>query len=185
MEKSKVFVCISGILILVYVSTPHKLSEGSVEWCSLISIGISGSVFVLVFDVRCLCYYILLYIIYYIILYLIHILLSYITIISYTLYILSYTILIISYIILFSSSDLFSSIPSPLLFLPPLLPPYIPLPPLPNPLIPLLFYLSLPLLIQSIRVGTWISLFIFQQYPIFPIPNNLTPHVLSEWMVEV
>ena len=32
-------------------------------------------------------------------------------------------------------------------------------------------------LIQSIRVGIWISLFIFH--------NNLTPHVLSEWMVEV
>ena len=32
-------------------------------------------------------------------------------------------------------------------------------------------------LIHSIRVGIWISLFIFHK--------NLTPHVLSEWMVEV
>ena len=31
--------------------------------------------------------------------------------------------------------------------------------------------------IQSIRVGIWISLFMFHK--------NLTPHVLSEWMVEV
>ena len=35
-------------------------------------------------------------------------------------------------------------------------------------------------LIHSIRVGIWISLFIFQT----PLPNS-TPHVLSEWMVEV
>ena len=36
--------------------------------------------------------------------------------------------------------------------------------------------------IHSIRVGTWICLFIFRQY-IFQ--DNSTPHVLSEWMVEV
>ena len=36
--------------------------------------------------------------------------------------------------------------------------------------------------IQSIRVGIWISLFIFNQYL---SPGFLTPHVLSEWMVEV
>ena len=34
--------------------------------------------------------------------------------------------------------------------------------------LPLLFHLNLPL-IHSILVGIWISLFIFQQYPIFPI----------------
>ena len=33
--------------------------------------------------------------------------------------------------------------------------------------------------IHSIRVGTYITLFIFQT------PPKLTPHVLSEWMVEV
>ena len=54
--------------------------------------------------------------------------------------------------------------------------------------IPLLFYLhifpdssSFPN--HSIRVGTWIRSFIFHQYS--SQPNNSTPHVLSEWMVEV
>jgi hypothetical protein len=42
----------------------------------------------------------------------------------------------------------------------------------------LLFYL----LIHSILVGTYIYLFIFI---FFPNLNNSTPHVLSEWMVEV
>ena len=37
--------------------------------------------------------------------------------------------------------------------------------------------LSIYLSIQSIRVGTSLRLFIFHK--------NLTPHVLSEWMVEV
>jgi hypothetical protein len=36
---------------------------------------------------------------------------------------------------------------------------------------------------HSIRVGTSISLFVFWRW--FPIPDILTPHVLSEWMVEV
>ena len=90
----------------------------------------------------------------------------------YILYIYYYSIIIlyIIYYILYSSPS-FSS-----------------LPPFPSPI----FYLSLllffsssfpppPYLIQSIRVGIWIHLFIFNQYLI----NNLTPHVLSEWMVEV
>ena len=37
-------------------------------------------------------------------------------------------------------------------------------------------------LIHSIRVGTWIHLFIFRGDS---WDDNLTPHVLSEWMVEV
>jgi hypothetical protein len=39
-------------------------------------------------------------------------------------------------------------------------------------------FIFYPLLIHSILVGTYIYLFIFNQ-------NNSTPHVLSEWMVEV
>jgi len=46
--------------------------------------------------------------------------------------------------------------------------------------LPILFSL-IYLSIHSILVGTYIYLFIF--FPIFN--NNLTPHVLSEWMVEV
>ena len=149
------------------------------------------------FDIRCyihiLLYYILLYIYYY-----------------YTYYILYYTLL-------FSSSIFLSFSPSPLLPISSsssvLLLPLI----LPSPLLSILIYLS----IQSIRVGSSISLFIFCRFQtlrtcsnhlIHPNPfhnlsppssfkvyvsafgypylysrliNNLTPHVLSEWMVEV
>ena len=119
-------------------------------------VGLISVVFWFRAGVVCLTLGVILYIIiiYYII---IHILLY--TIIYYTLLLLY----IISYTILFSSSDLFLSFPI---------------------LIPSSSYSSSPsplpsntLLIQSIRVGIWISLFIFHK--------NLTPHVLSEWMVEV
>ena len=82
--------------------------------------------------------------------------------------------------ILFSSSDLSSFIFYLLLFSSPL----------PS-ILPLLFSpsshshrISINLqssLIPRILVGTSIHLFIFNQYLI----DNLTPHVLSEWMVEV
>ena len=102
-----------------------------------------------------------------------------------------YYILLHIIILSFSSSLLtyipppFPSSSSPLpIFSSPL--PSFPLLPLPSFLLPtilsiLLFHshpnLSSIHLIQSIRVGIWISLFIFHK--------NLTPHVLSEWMVEV
>ena len=143
-------------------STPHKLTEWMVEVCRFYLCGVlfmfgvdwKIEVFWAGVDVRC-------YIITIIILY-----------------------LIISYTILFFPSDLFSSLPllilsllsSPLHLLPSFLLPLLSLP-------LLLFYLLLPLpipLIQSIRVGIWISLFMFD-----PIQEYLTPHVLSEWMVEV
>ena len=41
--------------------------------------------------------------------------------------------------------------------------------------------LSIYLSIQSIRVGTYLCLFILQSH----LQDILTPHVLSEWMVEV
>ena len=102
-------------------------------------------------DVRCLCYYIL-YIIYYIIIY----------------YILYYSLLFYPFLYspFLSFYPLFSSLPySPLFSSSSSL--------YSSVLLPILIYLS----IQSIRVGIWISLFIFHK--------NLTPHVLSEWMVEV
>ena len=112
-------------------------------------------------------YYYILYIIYYIIYYILYY------------YILYYYILY--YLILYSSIFYSSHLPflfrSSLLFLSSLLLFYS-LPPLPHPL------LSPPLLssVHSIRVGTYIYLFIL--YSSFLI-QLLTPHVLSEWMVEV
>ena len=126
-----------------------------------------------VFDVWC-------YIIYYYILYYYYILLLYIYY-----YILYYTLLF------FLSS--FSSSPSPLLiYLPffspiPLSSSYFPSSSS-SPLIPFLLFCSYLLphlslynhLIQSIRVGTYIRLFIFKTQS-----DNSTPHKLTEWMVEV
>ena len=141
-------------------------------------------------------YYILLYIILYTIL-------LYIII----LYIISYYYTIILYLTLYYTLPLFSSIP--IFFLSQSIPPQSPLPFLPSILpssSPL--FLSLPFSsspqsflshllfsrfipshhsnIQSIRVGSSISLFIFSSDLSYNIPSqSLTPHVLSEWMVEV
>jgi len=126
----------------------------------------------LVFDIRC---YILLYITITIYLY-IYIILYY----TYTI-IIYYTYYIIYYLILYS----------PLFFY--LLPST--LPNLLSSIFPItshLFHLLSPHLnIHSILVGTYIysylysiRIFIFSPSP--PnFPSNLTPHVLSEWMVEV
>ena len=88
--------------------------------------------------------------------------------------------LILYYTLLFSSSIFLSFSPSPLLPISSsssvLLLPLI----LPSPLLSILIYLS----IQSIRVGIWISLFILSSNnPSHP--KVLTPHKLTEWMVEV
>ena len=86
--------------------------------------------------------------------------------------------LILYYTLLFSSSIFLSFSPSPLLPISSsssvLLLPLI----LPSPLLSILIYLS----IQSIRVGIWISLFILSSNN---LPKVLTPHKLTEWMVEV
>ena len=127
--------------------TPHVLSEWMVEvcrfeWylvlvgvlgltCGVISIGISGSVFVLVCWV--LAYYIL------------------------------YSIIILYYTLL--SSVL------------PLLPLFPPFPPFLSQSSSVLPSSN----IHSIRVGTWICLFILQSH----LRDILTPHKLTEWMVEV
>ena len=139
------------------------------------------------------CYIILLlyyYILYYYILYIIHIIL--------------YIYLFIFYSSL-SSSSLFLSLPFPLsTSLPFLFPPqyssfhsspqpstsqssdlYSPSPPFPS--IPILLFLPNPPFPPSFKVYvsglTYGYLYSLQ---IFPISNpNLTPHVLSEWMVEV
>ena len=72
----------------------------------------------------------------------------------------TYIIIIISYLILYSP---LLSFPFPYS-----LPPIFPFSPSDLFLsFPTLLFLSIPN-IQSIRVGIWISLFIFQQYPIFP-----------------
>ena len=124
------------------------------------------------------------------------------------LYIILYIIhILLSYLILYSSLLLF--------YLPSLLFPFYSPPKLSSsvPSSPLPIYLLFPSLynplIQSIRVGIWISLFIFSSdlSNISPPPNHsirvgtyiylfiyssdlpnppelLTPHVLSEWMVE-
>ena len=52
--------------VLVYVLTPHKLSEGNVEWCSFMSIGFWFAFGVLSWGY---CYYITIHIILYLILY--------------------------------------------------------------------------------------------------------------------
>ena len=127
----------------------------------------------------------------------------------YIIYYHTYTIIIyyiiihilLLYLILYYTLFFQSSFPSysslPLLTFPssnlPSLPSHIssstsvPLPPLPillSPLFPssILSHPSqfLPPNIHSILVGCWIRLFMFQDNP-----PNLTPHVLSEWMVEV
>ena len=125
--------------------------------------------FVLVFDVRCLCYYILYIILLYIIYY---------TIISYTIHsfspILSPLPSLPSQSI--SSSPLLSP-PLTIIYLPSLPPnpillflfPFLSSPIYPSSLLipsspPLLFLYSHPL-IHSIRVGIWISLFIFSPHP--------------------
>ena len=118
------------------------------------------------FDVRC-------YIIYYIIIYYTIILYYYILyIIYYILYI--YLFILFLWSIFFYSSLPISTIPLPF----------------PSPLqsssdlflsFPTLLFLSIPN-IQSIRVGIWISLFILSSNN---LPKVLTPHKLTEWMVEV
>jgi hypothetical protein len=124
--------------ILIYILslknnlTPHKLSEGCLEWCSFICVVFGlrlRCVGLMSIDLSCWCY-----------------------IINYTL--LSYTILSSPYL-LFQSTRLSPNHLS--VFSHPLI--------LPN--------------IHSILVGTYIYLFIFF------FKNNLTPHKLSEWMVEV
>ena len=109
-------------------------------------------------------------------------------IVYYTYTIISYTYIyyyILSYTILFSSSDLFSypfllSLLPNLLSLPPSLPS--------SPNIPSIISPPFPPN-HSIRVGVYISLFIFSSdlsHPNLPILlNNSTPHKLTEWMVEV
>jgi hypothetical protein len=235
--------------ILIYIPssfpdvlTPHKLSEGCLEWCSFICVvfGSGG----MVFDIRCLCYYILyiiilLYIYYYIILlyYILYytlpllfpILLSlpsspniwprtfyrsgwlrcvvvicirfmfwaggwllwfelvlyYILYYYYTYYIILLYIhyYIISYLILYSPLLLFfSSIPHlfPILFLS-----SIPFPLQFNPYPSSSIHSSvihIPIFILYLSVLTYTYLY-SSSFPIFK--NNLTPHVLSEWMVEV
>ena len=128
------------------------------------------------FDVRC-------YIVYYILLYIIIIYYTYIIISYYTLLFLpiSSSLTLLIYLLFLSFPDLssfpsiipifpiFSSSPLFLLFL-------CSLPPSSH-LIYLLFILLSPN--HSIRVGTYIRVFIFQTHP------NLTPHKLTEWMVEV
>jgi len=137
--------------------TPHVLSEWMVEvWC--------------VYKYVVLDYILLLlYIIYY----------TYTIIIHYIIHTLYYILYIILYssVLLFLPNYLFPSwsLPSHLF------------PPSPSNL----FFPSSPLLnhpplfIQSILVGTYIYLFIFNQYSHLPQPNNSTPHVLSEWMSRV
>ena len=153
-------------------------------------VGLISVVFWFRAGVMCLTLGVILYIIiiYYII---IHILLY--TIIYYTLLLLY----IISYTILFSSSDLFLSFPTLLslpfqsssdLFLS-------------SSSSPLLLFLPFPIFLSSsvlfshsshssslsplpipgIPVGTYLCLFILQSH----LQDILTPHVLSEWMVEV
>ena len=140
-------------------------------------------------------YYILLYIILYTIL--LYIIILYI--ISYYYTIILYLTLYYTFPILFYSSSLLSqSIPpqSPLPFLPSILPSssplFLSLPFSSSPqsfLSHLLFSRFIPSHhsnIQSIRVGSSISLFIFSSDLSYNIPSqSLTPHVLSEWMVEV
>ena len=134
------------------------------------------------FDVRC-------YIVYYILYY-------------YTYTIISYIIIhILLYLILYSSPLLIYL----LLYLPPPIPLihsirvgtyirlfilYYSIPIFFSAILPILLIFlllfSLPILylspIHSIRVGTYITLFIFRGDS---WDDNLTPHVLSEWMVEV
>ena len=109
-------------------------------------------------------------------------------------YILYYILYILYYTLLSSYSSLLLS--SPFLLFPIFhshLPSISPVSPFPShPLIFLFPHLSsssfpsppyssiTSILIQSIRVGSYITLFIFH-----PASDNSTPHVLSEWMVEV
>jgi hypothetical protein len=155
--------------------------DGWGVWCVFVgcSVLVEGFwCFELVFDIRCILYYYY-YILYYTYTIILYIILLY-TILSsssfpiFILYlsVLTYTYLYSSVLFFFSSSVytlLFYSLPHPP-----------------------------PLLIHSILVGTYIRLFIFfyspphlSLLPIFslqsfsPQPKYLTPHVLSEWMVEV
>ena len=78
----------------------------------------------------------------------------------------------LSYILLFSSPNLLFYLLS--------FPSLLPIPSISYLLFLLIPILPSPLLIQSIRVGSYACLLISKS----PI-NNSTPHVLSEWMVEV
>ena len=133
-------------------------------------------------------YYIIYYTIiyYYIIIYYYYIL--YIIILYYYTY--TYTYTIMSYILYIyytlPSSDLssFSLLFPSLLFLFPL-----PFPILSShsqssssPSLPLLFHL---ILFQSLSFPEYLSAFGYPYLYTLPSQNNLTPHVLSEWMVEV
>jgi hypothetical protein len=164
--------------ILFYVLTPHVLSEWMVEVCGkYLCIGLAFEL-VDVIDIRCY--------------------------IVYNYYIIYYTIIL--YIILYSSLLLFFSYPFPI-FLNhlPSFPPSSDLF-LPNPLIlsssllfpPQSFYTCryLHILIYIILpsqpfytcryLDTHIYIQSFLSQSSIPIPiNNSTPHVLSEWMVEV
>jgi hypothetical protein len=142
-------------------STPHKLSEGCLEWCSFISWGSCLRFRVLV-SCGCLTlgviiyYYYILYYTYTIILYIIHILLLYIIhyIILYILYIILYYTLILSPIPFLSFS---SSFP--------------------------LFCSPLPISssnIHSILVGTYIYLFIFNSSPPLLLPIPILPIFYSQ-----
>ena len=96
-------------------------------------------------------------------------------VISYTI-IISYTYTILLYLILYYTLLSSSSHPHSPLILPILSSPLQSFFSLPS-------YPSLPL-IHSILVGSYIRLFMFSS-SVLLLPNNLTPHVLSEWMVEV
>jgi hypothetical protein len=126
--------------------------------------------FMLVFDIRCYILYIILY-------YTIIILLYYI--IHYTYIILLYIIhiIILLYIILYSSLLLFylPSLLIPLLFFPTILLPS--LPQYSSPIFPTL-PASTP---HSFYTCRYLHILIY----IISLKNILTPHVLSEWMVEV
>jgi hypothetical protein len=170
----------SGVVLFVWCSVLVDGCWWWRYWCSCLSWCLRLSWWMVFYII---IYYYTLYILYIIIYIIISYTILYYTILYYT--ILYYTLLFfclyssllillfssssvyiirsLSYLLPFFSSSVLYSLP--LLF-------YTPLFLLPNPLI------------HSILVGTWIHIFIFQT--LLPFPNHLlTPHVLSEWMVEV
>ena len=115
---------------------------------------------------------------------------------TYTYYILLYIIhILLLYLILYSSPLLIYSFPFPILlfliFFSPSLP-IIPFLPSPNHSFPLLFsfpiYLPLPFISFKVYVSAFGYPYLYSssiQSFQYPFPTILTPHVLSEWMVEV